>query len=57
MVGLERLLLLERVLGSAWPLGECPHDHSCVWQPLGPDGQRTHTGPLARNEPIWNVLS
>src|SRR5688572_2263392 len=31
MVGLERLLMLERVLGSAWPLGECPHDHSCIW--------------------------
>jgi transcriptional regulator with XRE-family HTH domain len=56
MVGLERLLMLERVLGSAWPFGECPHDHSCVWQPLGEDGQRTHTSALARNASFWNVL-
>lgn len=56
MVGLERLLMLERVLGSAWPFGQCPHDHSCVWQALGPDGQRMHTAALARNDSIWNVL-
>ncbi len=56
MIGLERLLMLERVLGSAWPFGECPHDHSCVWQQLGSDGQRTHTTTLARNSSAWNIL-
>src|SRR5215218_120626 len=56
MVGLERLLLLERVLGTAWPLGDCPHDHTCVWQPLGADGQRTHTPALSANASIWNVI-
>ena len=56
MVALERLLLLERVLGSAWPFGECPHDHSCVWRALGNEGQRMHTSALARNDSFRNVL-
>ena len=56
MVALERLLMLQRVLGSAWPFGECPHDHTCVWQPLGADGQRMHTAALARDSSIWNVI-
>ena len=56
MVGLERLLMLQRVLGSAWPFGECPHDHTCVWQALGPDGQRMHTPALSRNSSIWNYM-
>jgi transcriptional regulator with XRE-family HTH domain len=55
MIGLERLLMLERVLGSAFPFGECPHDHSCIWQQLGPEGQRTHTPTLATNRSYWDA--
>jgi transcriptional regulator with XRE-family HTH domain len=57
MVGLERLLLLARALGPAWPLGECPHDHSCVWQVLDADAQRQRSGTLDPNAAIWNVLN
>jgi transcriptional regulator with XRE-family HTH domain len=53
MVGLGRLLLLKRVLGAAWPFGECPHDHKCVWQALGPDLQRMHSAPLAANRSFY----
>jgi len=55
-LGLERLLQLQQVLGNALPLGECPHDHMCVWRPLTPDGQRSHTEPLAAGVSFWARL-
>ena len=46
-VGLSRVLAMQAVLGGCLPLGVCPHDHACIWQPrsaeerrlLGPPGQ------------------
>lgn len=32
----EALVRLGRVLGGAFPLGTCPHDHDCPWQPIIP---------------------
>jgi transcriptional regulator with XRE-family HTH domain len=55
MHALERLLMIQEVLGSAFPLGECPHDHACVWQAIGSDGQRMHTPLLAANRPRWAI--
>jgi len=28
-------------LGRLFPLGFCPHDHKCAWQPIRPPEQRT----------------
>lgn len=55
-LGLDRLLQLQQVLGNALPLGECPHDHLCVWRPLTADGQRSHTEPLASGVSFWDLL-
>jgi transcriptional regulator with XRE-family HTH domain len=33
---LERLLLLCTALGRLFPIGSCPHDHDCAWQPIRP---------------------
>jgi hypothetical protein len=32
-VGLDRILAIQTVLGGCFPLGVCPHDHSCIWRP------------------------
>lgn len=32
----ERLVKLSEVLGRALPLGYCPHEHWCSWQPAPP---------------------
>ncbi len=32
----ERLVKLSAVLGRALPLGYCPHEHWCQWQPAPP---------------------
>lgn len=53
MLGLQRLLMIQEVLGNAMAFGECPHDHSCVWQALGPDGRRMHTPLLAAKRTRW----
>ncbi|HWH23502.1 MAG TPA: hypothetical protein VNW68_01275, partial [Candidatus Limnocylindria bacterium] len=42
-------LQLKDVLGSALPLGSCPHDHACIWRELGPNGEPSHTEALATN--------
>ena len=55
-LGLERLLQLQEVLGNALPLGECPHDHLCMWRPLTPDGRRSHTEALASGVSFWARL-
>ncbi|HUG49108.1 MAG TPA: helix-turn-helix transcriptional regulator [Candidatus Limnocylindria bacterium] len=55
-LALERLLLLHDVLGGALPFGACPHDHSCVWQPLTPAGERSHTPALASGQDYWERL-
>jgi transcriptional regulator with XRE-family HTH domain len=34
---LERLLALQQVLGGCLPLGVCPHEHTCIWQPRSRD--------------------
>lgn len=35
-MGVDRLAQLGRVLGRAFPLGCCPHEHDCAWQPIIP---------------------
>jgi hypothetical protein len=35
-LGLSGLLCLGQGIGRALPLGCCPHDHTCVWQPIKP---------------------
>ena len=33
------LVLCGKVMGRNLPLGFCPHDHPCPWQPLRPIGR------------------
>lgn len=35
-LGLIGLLSLGQGIGRALPLGFCPHDHTCAWQPIKP---------------------
>jgi DNA-binding XRE family transcriptional regulator len=35
-MGLERFVDMCVVLGRLFPLGACPHDHECGWQPIRP---------------------
>lgn len=35
-MGVDRLMMLGEGLGRAMPLGVCPHDHACAWQPIEP---------------------
>jgi transcriptional regulator with XRE-family HTH domain len=44
-LALERLLRLQAVLGAAFPIGVCPHDHRCVWSPPAPWATQTAAGP------------
>jgi transcriptional regulator with XRE-family HTH domain len=32
-----KVLRLGHGLGRSLPLGTCPHDHECAWQPFGSD--------------------
>jgi DNA-binding Xre family transcriptional regulator len=32
-IRLTRLLAIQAALGGCLPLGVCPHDHQCIWQP------------------------
>jgi transcriptional regulator with XRE-family HTH domain len=33
---LERFVAMCEALGRIFPLGTCPHDHECAWQPIKP---------------------
>jgi transcriptional regulator with XRE-family HTH domain len=35
-MGIDRLAQLGEVFGRAFPLGFCPHEHACGWQPIKP---------------------
>lgn len=35
-VPIERIVALCQPLGRLFPLGVCPHDHRCAWQPYRP---------------------
>lgn len=35
-MGLKRLVMMSEPLGRLFPLGTCPHDHECAWQPIKP---------------------
>ena len=37
---LDRFVKLTNALGRAFPLGQCPHDHGCPWQPIRPSPPR-----------------
>src|SRR5688572_21429688 len=32
----DRLIRIGNALGATLPLGTCPHNHPCAWQPFGP---------------------
>jgi len=49
-MGADRLVELGDVLGSNFPLGFCPHDHVCAWQPF-PDADRTPRVLATRLDP------
>lgn len=36
-MALERFVDMCLVLGRLFPLGACPHDHECGWQPIRPE--------------------
>lgn len=40
----HRLVWLGIVLGRSLPLGACPHDHACPWQPAEPPAERWQVG-------------
>lgn len=40
-MGLIRLVMMSETLGRLFPLGTCPHDHECAWQPIRPPEHRT----------------
>jgi transcriptional regulator with XRE-family HTH domain len=46
----ERLVRLRFVLGRELPLGYCPHDHECRWQPPEPIPGGTRRWP--RRNPV-----
>jgi transcriptional regulator with XRE-family HTH domain len=33
---MDRLMAINNALGALLPLGCCPHDHKCAWQPFRP---------------------
>jgi hypothetical protein len=35
-MAIERFIDMSLVLGRLFPLGVCPHDHQCGWQPIQP---------------------
>ena len=39
-MGFERFVNMCLVLGRLFPLGVCPHDHHCGWQPIQPAARR-----------------
>jgi hypothetical protein len=48
-LALDRVISMGLVLGNELPLGRCPHDHPCRWQPrVSPmQGSRTRAGILS----------
>ncbi len=48
-LGLDRVVGLRLELGDELPMGWCPHDHECRWQPRNKRSQRpgAYTGHLA----------
>jgi transcriptional regulator with XRE-family HTH domain len=60
-VGIDRLVMLGYALGRALPLGLCPHEHDCPWQPPPPPPTKekrveafvaTMLRPHAASEPV-----
>ena len=37
----EKVLMAGAALGRLFPIGVCPHDHHCAWQPIRPPERRT----------------
>jgi hypothetical protein len=37
----ERFVQICQPLGQLFPLGSCPHDHDCAWQPIKPPERQT----------------
>jgi hypothetical protein len=49
-----QLVRLGAVLGRNMPLGFCPHDHACVWQPP-PLLRPASTSGLVKPRTVWDV--
>jgi transcriptional regulator with XRE-family HTH domain len=46
-LGVDRLVAIAEYLGRAMPLGTCPHEHYCPWQPIAePEPVRSHVEAL-----------
>jgi transcriptional regulator with XRE-family HTH domain len=41
MTPLRNFLQVGSALGRLFPMGCCPHDHACAWQPIRPPESRT----------------
>lgn len=39
-VGVDKLLAIRRTYGRLLPLGVCPHEHECAWQPVRPPAEK-----------------
>jgi transcriptional regulator with XRE-family HTH domain len=46
----ENLVKLADVLGRDFPLGYCPHEHWCEWQPAPPSAPEDPRAPLTDDE-------
>ncbi len=56
-MGVDKLVDLGGALGSNLPLGFCPHDHVCQWQPLSaPAGGRDLASALEPDPSIRNLV-
>lgn len=40
-MGFGRFVQMCEALGRLFPLGTCPHEHECAWQPIKPPQHRT----------------
>jgi transcriptional regulator with XRE-family HTH domain len=45
---MDHLVMLSEQLGRAMPLGFCPHEHRCVWQPIQPRNSTPELDEAAR---------
>ncbi len=47
----DKLVALGQGLGRVFPLGFCPHEHDCAWQPIRPRG-----APAPRNDSVTEMI-
>jgi hypothetical protein len=54
-LALERVLAIQAVLGGCLPMGVCPHDHNCIWQPRADGDDRFLRRPGIATERVQAV--